>query len=310
MKIEDKQKRSQEMRDDWNLRIQTDYRFWMSDGVLSDEVMWETGKRDLESLFGTDILESADARTWKVLDLGCGVGRLLRTAATKFRGVLGVDISETAIGRAKEFLADIKNVELSRIEGVGLDGVASGSINVVYSFAVLGHMPASVFVSYLLEINRVLLEGGHAFLQIYLGEEQENVIQDTLAVRSYQEQQLRQALASSGFEVLSLEELVMPFDARDVEKGIFPFVLRMSKTRLATFTAEEIVASLMTQPEESADEEWPGSRLEYQMAVTRVHQLIEEGKLEEAKVMLEFAVSRYQDAEEEAHKVLRELGSK
>ncbi len=308
MVSDQERKRSEEMRSDWEQRIASDYRFWMSDGVASDEVMWETGKRDLASLLGS--FAEADTASWRVLDVGCGVGRLIKAAAPRFAEVLGADISETAIAKAKTFLAKEKNVSLERITGVTLQQIDSDSLDAVYSFAVLGHIPTQVFVAYLLEINRALRLGGKAFLQIYLGREQQTVIEDTLAVRSYDEQRLRATLTTAGFGVCDLEELVMPFDARDVERGIFPFVLRIEKIATPNCSAEELQRSLVEISEESADAAWPGSRLEYQMSITRVHQLIAEGKLERAREMLEFAVNRYKDAEDEAYKVLRELQAK
>lgn len=305
MNKELERKRSEEMRSDWERRIRSDYRFWMSDGVGSDEEMWRAGERDLCSLLG-DALEQ-EVGTWSVLDLGCGVGRLMRAAAPRFAHVLGVDVSSTAVEKAEEFLKEAENTRVELIEGLSLSQIGDESLDAVYSFAVLGHVPTKVFVAYLLEINRVLRGGGRGFLQIYLGAEQETVVEDTLAVRSYEDARLKNTLELAGFKVSGLEELIMPFDARDIEKGIFPYILRIEKTKAASCRAEELEKSLLSQPEGEADESWPGSRLEYQMSITRVHQLIAEGKLAEAKDVLEFAVGRYKEAEEEAHKVLREL---
>ena len=82
---------------DWDDRVETDYRCWMADGTESDDAMWQTGKRDI------DILFSGLTPTGRALEIGCGVGRLLYWSREMFESVVGVDVSEVALERAKEF---------------------------------------------------------------------------------------------------------------------------------------------------------------------------------------------------------------
>ena len=60
------------MREDWDSRIAQDFRYWMSDGVESDDEMWAAGRRDLEILLKH--LEKSELKTQKALEVGCGVG--------------------------------------------------------------------------------------------------------------------------------------------------------------------------------------------------------------------------------------------
>ncbi|MCB0340085.1 MAG: methyltransferase domain-containing protein, partial [Bdellovibrionales bacterium] len=113
--MNDFQKIAQRMRSDWDRRIEHDYRFWMSDGQESDEVMWETGERDFQILFGD--IESPEQKT--ILEVGCGVGRLIRAAIRRFGNVIGVDVSKAAIDKASELLGNQRNLRL--IVGNGTD---------------------------------------------------------------------------------------------------------------------------------------------------------------------------------------------
>ena len=74
------------MAQDWDRRIRHDYRYWMSDGVESDEAMWETGERDMSMLLGR---WPQDKIKGVAVEIGCGVGRLLRAASDKFQQVIG-----------------------------------------------------------------------------------------------------------------------------------------------------------------------------------------------------------------------------
>ena len=54
------------------------------------------------------------------LDFGCGVGRLTRALSTRYASVIGVDISSSMIGRAKELHADLPNVRFVEKCAAGL----------------------------------------------------------------------------------------------------------------------------------------------------------------------------------------------
>ena len=79
------------MRSEWDDRISHDYRYWMSDGIKDDSAMWSTGERDLEILLRGS--RSDELQNQIALELGCGVGRILKAASKRFKRVIGVDVS-------------------------------------------------------------------------------------------------------------------------------------------------------------------------------------------------------------------------
>ncbi|MEX2032757.1 MAG: class I SAM-dependent methyltransferase, partial [Dehalococcoidia bacterium] len=116
------------------------------------------------------ILERVEspAPDWSVLDIGCGVGRMLRPMSEQFEKVIGIDISPAMINFAREELADRPNVELHVGNGQDLSVIADNSIDLVYSVYAFQHFPRrSIVDNYLKETRRVLKPGGIAVIQTW-----------------------------------------------------------------------------------------------------------------------------------------------
>jgi len=292
------------MRERWDERIQLDYRYWMSDGVGSDEEMWQAGKRDFELLL-EGLLEHASDKT--ALDIGCGVGRLMKQAAAHFEKVVGIDVSEKAIEKAEALLKECSNVELVLGDGLELKEVKTDSIDIAYSFAALGTMPVRSTAGYLIELNRVLKLGGIARFQLYLGTPQETVEQDTLAIRTFTEENFKAALVACGFETEYTKEFILDYEVSDKEKGI---IASLASARLVTKSApniEEITQLLLPTGEKAATADWSGSQYAYLMAVARAMQQIKQQNFEAALSALELAARNYKDADENVHRGIEEL---
>lgn len=298
-------KLSDRMRSDWDRRIQNDYRFWMGDGVADDAAMWSTGARDFEII--TEGILGTDKSGWTVLEVGCGVGRLLRSAASHFNSVIGVDVSKDAIDRAAQLLDDLPNVRLHLTDGLALAPVPDRSIDLAYSFAAISHMPAPVFAQNLAELARVVKPGGVLRLQVYLGREQEICEEDTLAPRGYAREMFVAGCQAAGFELEGEFELKLPFEASDRAAGLIATVVSLRRAPRVAESAERIGAALVQFGEQPRRSEWPGSKFEYLMAVSQATYHLEAGNMEKARVALEFAVSSYAECEEEVLQVLKGL---
>jgi len=146
------------MQREWDERARTDARGFIGRGYAKSEAQfWASGAPDLEGLI-LDGLELAPRAA--ALEIGCGVGRLLRPLAARASRVIGVDISPAMVEQGRTLLADLPQVTLQVTEG-RLDGIADASLDLVYSFAVFQHIPAkSVIATYIEEAARVLRGGG------------------------------------------------------------------------------------------------------------------------------------------------------
>jgi SAM-dependent methyltransferase len=135
------------------------------------------GRWELAEFFNTgeveisEVLRASDdlgepVRRGRALDFGCGVGRLSRPLAERFRECVGLDISEGMVKLARELNEDRPNCRFVVNDAPDLGQFESGSFDFVYSSLVLQHMPSEEIVEqYVGEFLRVLRPGGLAVFQ-------------------------------------------------------------------------------------------------------------------------------------------------
>lgn len=106
----------------------------------------------------------------RVLDIGCGAGRNAVWLAGRGAHVDAVDLSEEALGWARE-TARAAGVEVSFLRGdvFGLD-LPDGGYDLVYDSGCFHHLPPHRRVSYLDLLDRVLRPGGAFALTCFTGD--------------------------------------------------------------------------------------------------------------------------------------------
>ncbi len=295
------------MKADWDRRVSHDYRFWMSDGYESDEAMWQSGERDFAII--CEGLQNPGGLTF--LELGCGVGRILRAARGAFAEVYGVDVSEKAIQKARELLSpDPGTLHLIVGNGVDLHEISDESIDVAASFAALTSIPTDVIALYLSEFNRVLKPGGIARLQVYFGREQDVRVTDTLHVRCFERRNFETAVALAGFELEWVHELQLPFQVSYREAGFEAFIVSLRKSARAAQSYDVISRALLPQGEKQCAQGGPEENLEYWVAVNHANELAERGEIEEAERALEYATQFTKTATIDIRDMLHQVGEK
>ena len=280
--------RSQKSATAWDERLRTGDLCWYAEDRQSEEVFCASGVRDLEIL-----LRGLDASTFassRALEIGCGIGRLLLPASRLFQSVVGVDISAHAINQAKARLSSQSNIEFCVSRDSHID-LPTGSVDVVYSFATFGHMPLTDVVATLREVSRVLRVDGRFQLQVYLGNSVTSVVEDSYTIRSYPEQEFREALRLGGYTVTALDELILPYDLVDRDKGRRPFIASLLNSGRTIGTAAEMERALCPVGEPTAGQEFEGSELEYRVVATRINELVRNNDLTGARRLLDFLES-------------------
>ena len=106
------------------------------------------------------ICQEMPSTEMRVLEIGCGAGRMTRALAKVFGEVHGVDVSGGMIERARESLADCPNVHLYQNNGTDLSVLGNLEFDFAFSFIVFQHIPSkAVIENYVREVHRVLRPG-------------------------------------------------------------------------------------------------------------------------------------------------------
>ena len=193
------------MRKDWDLRARENALYYIDCGHGESETeFWASGLKDLDQLILRGIGLAPDA---VAVEIGCGIGRLLRPLAGRAARVYGVDISREMVRRARRALRDVPRVWVFRTKGL-LDKIPDAACDFVYSFIVFQHIPVKSAVSlYVREAARVLKGGGIFRFQAdgrSSGEAAGADSADTWNGVRYTAGEMRGELESAGFEVLDV----------------------------------------------------------------------------------------------------------
>lgn len=136
--------------------------------LIAGSVPWETATKFAPihwDMISKDIpLKDND----HIMEIGCGLGRVIKAIPKDKYLVLGADISENMINGARENLAGY-NVLLLPITDNKLPSPECSQF-FVYSFLVFQHIPTRALVlDYLRQINKILVPGGYVRIQTFRG---------------------------------------------------------------------------------------------------------------------------------------------
>ena len=126
---------------------------------VNEQDFWKEGERDASRL--TRFVDPSSV----VLDVGCGIGRVMKFIAPKCREISGVDTSTLILRRAKHELRSFKNCHLYRQDFKKCSAFSNDSFDLVYSFYVLQHMEKEDAYLSLLLMRRILKPKGILYLQ-------------------------------------------------------------------------------------------------------------------------------------------------
>jgi len=158
------------MRDDWNARARSDAKYYVAFGRRNqdEEEFFATG-RDLALTLAQQFLRLPPRpapRCRRALEIGCGLGRLMRPLSAQVGEIHGIDVSDEMVRGARERLSNILNAHVHRGGGADLADFDDELFDLVYSYAVFQHIPSrDVIFGYLLEACRVLAPGGVFWFQ-------------------------------------------------------------------------------------------------------------------------------------------------
>jgi SAM-dependent methyltransferase len=157
------------MREDWDARARENARHYVQTAETdwTDESFFASGEQTVREEILTDMInicQGKDPKQMRVLEIGCGAGRVTRALARLFGEVHAVDVSGEMVARAKQALRTEANAFVYQNNGMDLSVIPRGpGFDFAFSSIVFQHIPSrEVIENYVAEVSR-LLEPGRLF---------------------------------------------------------------------------------------------------------------------------------------------------
>ncbi|MGQ9915800.1 MAG: class I SAM-dependent methyltransferase [Bryobacteraceae bacterium] len=153
------------MRRDWDERARENARFYVNTERTdwTDEDFFESGRRTVREEILTDMInicQGKDPKQMKVIEIGCGAGRVTRALAELFGEVHAVDVSGEMVALAREALRDLPNAHVYQNNGTDLSVLPPGPYDFAFSSIVFQHIPSrEIIENYVRDVHRLLRPG-------------------------------------------------------------------------------------------------------------------------------------------------------
>lgn len=154
------------MRQDWDERARQNARYFVNTEKQdwTDDEFFASGRRTVDEEIRTDMInicQEKDPARMKVLEIGCGAGRVTRALSELFGEVWAVDVSGEMIRQATASLRDRPGVRLIQNNGTDLSAIPGEALfDFAFSTIVFQHIPSKdVIETYVREVGRLLKPG-------------------------------------------------------------------------------------------------------------------------------------------------------
>ena len=208
------------MRRDWDERARENARHFVVTGQpeWTDEEFFRSGEvamaedilNDLEN-----ICQGLDPKQMRVLEIGCGAGRMTRALANFFGEVYAVDISAEMVHQASRAVAAFPNARVFRNNGRDLSVIRPAwrdwgarfcypapAFDFAFSSMVFQHVPSHRIVeNYVREVHHLLRPGALFKFQVQGSPAVRTQPEDTWVGAPFTEEQARQMARRCGFEL-------------------------------------------------------------------------------------------------------------
>ncbi|MCU1233686.1 MAG: Methyltransferase type 12 [Candidatus Solibacter sp.] len=206
------------MRRDWDRRAKENARHYVVTGQheWSDEEFFKSGQITLEEEILNDlpnICQGKDPKEMKVLEIGCGAGRVTRAFAGFFGEVYAVDISREMVRQAREAVVGFPNTHVFHNNGKDLSALYGGwrgrfgiatrfQIDFAFSIIVFQHIPSrKIIENYVREVHKILRPGGLFKFQVQGCAVDETEPDHSWVGAFFTEPQAREMAERCGFEM-------------------------------------------------------------------------------------------------------------
>jgi SAM-dependent methyltransferase len=153
------------MERDWDKRARENARYYVATGRKdwTDEEFFDSGRRTVAEEILTDMInicQGKDPAQMRVLEIGCGAGRVTHALSEVFGEVHGVDVSSEMVDLARCALKDRPKVHIHKNNGMDLSVLPDLPFDFAFSSIVFQHIPSrEIIENYIREVHRLLRPG-------------------------------------------------------------------------------------------------------------------------------------------------------
>jgi len=202
----DVERQLQKMREDWDQRARENARHYVNTAntAWTDEEFFASGERTVAEEILTDmgnICQGKAPGEMRVLEIGCGAGRVTRALAKLFGEVHAVDVSGEMVRLASEALRDFPKAFVYQNNGKDLAVVPNLQFDFAFSSIVFQHIPSrEIIENYVGEVQRLLRPGGLFKFQVQGDSTLETKPDDTWLGAPFSERQAVNMAFRCGFD--------------------------------------------------------------------------------------------------------------
>lgn len=237
------------MKHDWDDRARHDAKWFINTLRFqqSEEEFDQTGAFEVNRLVLADLpllTGNRDPKSLRVLEIGCGAGRMTKHLAAVFGEVVGVDVSGEMIVQAQQRLAGTNNAKFYETNGVDFSIFPDQHFDLILSAYVFQHVPsAEVIQSNLEDAWRVLIPGGVIRFQTnaITAFDFEGLEKDTWTGADFPESALRRFAAEKDAQLIAIIGAGSQYCWTTLRKHLRAAHLPANKVQYTT-AAPEIVA--------------------------------------------------------------------
>ncbi len=198
------------MKRDWDDRAKENAKWYINTvrRDQSDDEFDATGLPEVLNFVLNDpvLNRRGDFGTQRLLEIGCGIGRMTKHLAGHFAEVHGTDVSGEMIEQARIRLGNFGNVHLHETSGVDFQALHSNYFDTIFSVYVFQHVPTvDIIHANIRDAIRVLKPGGLFKFQTcsITAEEYAKMVKDTWTGASFTEAEIRRAARDNGVHLVS-----------------------------------------------------------------------------------------------------------
>jgi SAM-dependent methyltransferase len=153
------------MREDWDHRARENARHYVNTANTqwTDDEFFASGERTVAEEILTDmgnICQGKPPVDMRVLEIGCGAGRVTKALSKLFGEVHAVDVSGEMVRQAKEALRGHPNAFVYQNNGKDLNVVPEREFDFAFSSIVFQHIPSrEIIENYVREVHCLLRNG-------------------------------------------------------------------------------------------------------------------------------------------------------